>query len=119
MVIDARDYNARKASGKISGAFLITSDYGDPTKNEFNEKTIFKKFNSKKFKKNLKKRSIAGVTKVSELGQIKYVLFCNGFKCHRSSWAACQLRNYGVPYENITINLGGFSELKDSGAKIK
>jgi rhodanese-related sulfurtransferase len=43
----------------------------------------------------------------------------NRFKCHRSSFAACQLRDMGVPFKNIYLALGGFDDMKSSGAKTR
>lgn len=119
IVVDARDKGARKASGKVSGALLVTADYHNNKKNEFSKNTLLKKFSKKKFKKHLKKRGLASVGELADLNNMNYVLFCNGFKCHRSTWAACQLRKHGVPFEKVNIALGGFSALKDFGAKIK
>jgi len=119
VVIDARDKGARKASGKISGALLVTADYKNKSKNEFEIDPFLKLFKKKKFKKHLKKRKIAPVKSKTDLKNFNYVVFCNGFKCHRSSFGACKLREHGVPMEKVHILLGGFDELKAAGAKIK
>lgn len=119
LVIDARDNGARKSTGLISNTLLITADYNKATKDEFKRETILKKFNSKKFKRHLKKRKIASVSSTEDLSKMNFILFCNGFKCHRSSHGACQLRSYGVPFENIHLILGGFDAMKDAGAKVK
>lgn len=119
IIVDARDKEARRATGKITGTILLTSDYNKDAENEFSKEKILKKLANKKNKKILTRNEIKNVKKLSDLKNINYILFCNGYKCHRSTWGACQLREYGVPYENIHIVLGGFSQLKDHGAKIK
>jgi rhodanese-related sulfurtransferase len=119
IIIDARDKEARRATGVLTGTILLTSDYEKKEDNDFSKTKILKELKKRKNLKVLKKSKIKELNKISDLSKINYVLFCNGYKCHRSTWGACQLRSYGVDYENIYIVLGGFSELKDLGAKIK
>ncbi|OUR97420.1 hypothetical protein A9Q84_13930 [Halobacteriovorax marinus] len=119
IVIDARDKEARRATGVVSGTILLTSDYNKKSENEFSRDLILKVMSKRKNKKILKNNKINEINEISDLNNIKMILFCNGYKCHRSTWGACQLREYGVPFENIFIVLGGFSQLKDQGAKIK
>lgn len=119
LVIDARDKATRETTGRVIGALQIVSDYKVKKDNEFTTKKLLKSLSSRRSLKHFKKRSMKPVQISEDLKAIKYVLFCNGFKCHRSSFAACQLRKMGVPFENIHLLLGGFDELKSAGAKTR
>jgi hypothetical protein len=119
LVIDARDKATRRTTGKVVGSLSLVSDYNSIEKNQFELKNLLRKFSSKKFNKHLLKRKLEKVEEAKDLREIKFILFCNGFKCHRSSFAACKLREYGVPFENIYLNLGGFDSLKKAKAKIR
>lgn len=119
LVIDARDKATRRTTGKVVGTLTLVSDYNSVEKNQFNLKTLLRKFKTRKFIKHLSKRKIEDIESIESLRKIKFVLFCNGFKCHRSSFAACKLREFGVPFENVYLNLGGFNSLKNAKAKIR
>jgi rhodanese-related sulfurtransferase len=119
LVIDARDKATRETTGRVIGALQIVSDYQVKADNEFTLEKLLKSLNSKRVHKHLKKRSMAKIENIADLKKQKYILFCNGFKCHRSSFAACQLRDMGVPFKNIYLALGGFDDMKSSGAKTR
>lgn len=119
LVIDARDKATRETTGRVIGALQIVSDYKIEADNEFTLNKILKSLNNKRVQKHLEKRSMAKIKNIADLKKQKFILFCNGYKCHRSSFAACQLRDMGVPYKNIFLTLGGFDEMKSSGAKTR
>ena len=108
--IDARSEEDRK-SGRIPHTLAIVSDSKAPAKHQFSdEKMVVEKLN-KHF--NTKYQSIA------EFKKEKIVLFCNGTKCHRSTFAACSLRNMGFPQDHLYLMLGGFGEWKTAGLPVK
>jgi rhodanese-related sulfurtransferase len=53
------------------------------------------------------------------MNEVRFIVFCNGRKCHRSTFGACKLRDMGIPRENVYVMLGGFPEWKDAGYPTK
>ena len=116
VIIDARGQKDR-AVGKIPKTVLMTADYKDPALNEITQENF-----SKKITKYLKKQEkIDHQPSMDELrNDYKYVIFCNGKKCHRSSYGACLLRmDIGIPEENVFIMLGGYPEWKEAGYPVR
>ncbi|SMF51823.1 rhodanese-like domain-containing protein [Pseudobacteriovorax antillogorgiicola] len=103
IIIDARSKSDRGV-GKIPKSAMITADYKDDSKNQFKEKTIVKKVN-----KMLK----SSYGSLADMKDVRFILFCNGKKCHRSSFGACEMRKMGVPENQLFVMLGGFPEWKD------
>ena len=112
MIIDARGQKDR-AVGKIPKTVMMTSDYNDQSLNEI----TLENFTSKVTKYLKKHEKIDNSPSLETLSNdYKYIIFCNGKKCHRSSYGACQLRmNIGIPEENIFLMLGGYPEWKEAG----
>lgn len=119
MAIDARDQKTKNATGLLSNTLSIVADPKSETKNHFTKKKLLHHFQRKKVKRYLKRRKISKITTKKVFEETNYIVFCNGFRCHRSSFAACQLRRMGVPSKNIYLGLGGFEGLKKNGAKTK
>ncbi|HYX34375.1 MAG TPA: rhodanese-like domain-containing protein [Oligoflexus sp.] len=108
--IDSRSDEDVKG-GTIPRTIHIVSDSKDPAKHQFsNEKFLVEKLN---------KKLNTQFSKVSDFKDYKVVLFCNGKKCHRSTFAACTLRDLGFPKDNIYLMLGGFGEWKAAGLPVK
>ena len=116
VIIDAKGQKDR-AVGKIPKTVLMTADYKDPALNEITPENF-----SKKITKYLKTHEkIDHQPSMDELrNNYKYVIFCNGKKCHRSSYGACLLRMViGVPEKNVFIMLGGYPEWKEAGYPVR
>jgi hypothetical protein len=109
--IDARDKGARKSTGTFPGVAKITSDHHNAGKHHFTQGKLVKKL-GKYFKK--KGRAVASL---DDIKGKKLVLFCNGLKCYRSSWAACDLMKMGFKKENVWVVLDGYDGLKKSCLK--
>ena len=117
--VDTRKHSDRKV-GQIPYSLKITANPKDTTKkgsaNEFSEKTLLKKINklAKKIAKKNKKGGnidlgLAGsYSSVSDLKDLQFIIFCNGRKCHRSSFGGCELLRLGVNKKNIHIMLDGY-----------
>ena len=120
LFIDARAKKDRNV-GTIRRSIDITSDYSfeaakkkNPkltnsdksfSLNEFRDEKTFLTLLNKKYKFEYKK--------VSDIKK-QIALFCNGRKCHRSTWGACRLRAMG--YEPmVKIMLGGYPEWTENG----
>jgi rhodanese-related sulfurtransferase len=116
VLIDARGQKDR-ATGKIPKTVLMTSDYNNP---ELNEITLENFVN--KVSRHIKKQDkLDNSPSLEELrSDYKYIIFCNGRKCHRSSAGACTLRmDIGIPEENLFLMLGGYPEWKAAGYPIR
>jgi rhodanese-related sulfurtransferase len=116
VIIDARGQKDR-AIGKIPKTVYMAADYIDPALNEFTLENFTKKVTAY-----LKKQEkIDHLPSLNELrNDYKYVIFCNGMKCHRSSYGACLLRmEIGIPEESVFIMLGGYSEWKEAGYPVR
>ncbi len=112
VIIDARGQKDRVV-GKIPKTVTMTSDYVKPALNEITEENFIRLVN-KYLKKYEKSNHLYSSEELKN--DYKYIIFCNGKKCHRSSYGACQLRmQLGIPEENIYIMLGGFPEWKEAG----
>jgi len=112
VMIDARGQKDR-AVGKIPKTVMMTADYNDPALNEITLENFTSKI-TKYLKKHEKLDNSPSLEVLSK--DYKYIIFCNGKKCHRSSYGACQLRmNIGIPEENIFLMLGGYPEWKEAG----
>ena len=111
LVLDARDKRSRGLFGIIPHTFLITADYLNPKDNEFITSSMMKILNSPLNLKKVNKRAIPTIKNILDLKKINYIIFCNGYTCHRSTWAACKLREMGVPYEKVHLVLSGYSSL--------
>jgi rhodanese-related sulfurtransferase len=114
--IDARGQDDRSV-GKIPKTVLMTADYRDPKLNELTPGNFVAKVNKylKKYQGVTKKLSIEALAH-----DYKFIIYCNGKKCHRSSYGACLLRTkIGVPAENVYIMLGGFPEWKAAGYPVR
>ena len=109
VIIDTRSKPDRSV-GKIPRAVLLTSDYHDVQKHEIKDAKLIKKVN-----KRLKKQYAS----IQGMQDVRFILFCNGRKCHRSSFAACELRRMGVPKDHIFVMLGGFPEWKSRGFPVR
>jgi len=114
--IDARGQEDRSV-GKIPKTVLMSADYRDPKLNELTPDNFVTKVNQY-----LKKYQ--GVTKTLSIEKLahdyKFIIYCNGKKCHRSSYGACLLRTkIGVPADNVHIMLGGFPEWKAAGYPVR
>ncbi len=109
LMIDTRiktDY----ATGTIPKTLPIVAHYTDEKQDEFREATVLEKLNGF-----LKTKNKA----VKEFTDLNFVLFCSGRKCHRTTYAACQLRDMGVAKDKIHMMLGGFPEWKEAGFPVK
>ncbi len=114
--IDARGQDDRSV-GKIPKTVLMTADYRDPKLNELTPNNFVSKVNKylKKYQGVNKRLSIETLAH-----DYKFIIYCNGKKCHRSSYGACLLRTkIGVPAENVYIMLGGFPEWKAAGYPVR
>lgn len=109
VIIDARSGKDRSV-GKIPKSALITADYKDSSNNQFDDSFVTKKVNK------LLKSKYASV---KDMKDVNFIVFCNGKKCHRSSFGACELRRLGVERDNTFIMLGGFPEWKDRGYPVR
>ncbi len=112
VIIDARGQKDR-AIGKIPKTVMMTSDYKNPSLNEITEQNFTRKITMyiNKYEKNDNSPSLDELR-----NDYKYIVFCNGKKCHRSSYGACQLRmDIGIPKENVFLMLGGYPEWKEAG----
>jgi len=109
LIIDARSKPDRSV-GKVPKAALITADYKDDSKNEFKDSILVKKINKK-----LKTKYAS----VKDMTDVNLIVFCNGKKCHRSSFGACQLRKLGLKVDQVHVMLGGFPEWKDRGYPVR
>lgn len=116
LVIDTRDKNTRRSLGGISNTLYLVSDPYKLELNQFTKKNILVLMAKNKTKKHLKNRHISNPTDIDSLKNVHFIVFCNGYKCHSSTFAACQLRKFGIPFEKIYILLGGFDELVKAGA---
>lgn len=114
--IDARGQEDRSV-GKIPKTVLMAADYRDPELNELTPDNFVAQINKylKKYqgvKKELSLKALAN--------NYKFIIYCNGKKCHRSSYGACLLRTkIGVPVDNVYIMLGGFPEWKAAGYPVR
>ncbi|MFK7822812.1 MAG: rhodanese-like domain-containing protein [Oligoflexales bacterium] len=107
-LIDSRDKASRKSTGSFKGTVKILSDHHDASNHKFDEANLKKKL-GKYF----------GNTSMS-LDEIKgknLILFCNGLKCFRSSWAACSLKELGFKKDNIFVVLDGYTGIKNNCIK--
>ncbi len=112
VIIDTRGQKDR-AVGKIPKTVMMSTDYTNPALNEITVENF-----TRKITKHLKKHEkISYSPSLEELrNDYKYIIFCNGKKCHRSSYGACLLRmNIGIPEENLFLMLGGYPEWKEAG----
>ena len=105
VIIDARSKPDRSV-GKVPKSVMLTADYKNASKNEIKEALVVKKVN---------KRLKSSYKSLADMTDVNYILFCNGKKCHRSSFGACELRKLGVPENKLFLMLGGFPEWKDRG----
>jgi len=112
VIIDARGQKDR-AIGKIPKTIVMTADYTNP---DLNEITV-ENFTEKVIAYLQKYMKIQHTPSLEELRKdYKYIIFCNGKKCHRSSYGACLMRmNIGIPKENVFLMLGGYPEWKSAG----
>lgn len=112
VIIDVRGQKDR-AVGKIPKTVMMTTDHANPALNETTEENFIEKVTMylKKYEK------INHSPSLEELrNNYKYIIFCNGKTCHRSSYGACLLRmNIGIPEENLFLMLGGYPEWKAAG----
>lgn len=109
VIVDARSAKDRSV-GKVPKSALITADYNDASKNQFNDTFVTKKVN-----RLLKSK----FPSVKDMKGVNFIVFCNGKKCHRSSFAACEMRRLGVQRDNLYIMTGGFPEWKDRGYPVR
>ena len=111
-IIDARGQKDR-AVGKIPKTVVMTADY---TNIDLNEITV-ENFTRKVSTYIQKIEKIQQPISLEELrNDYKYIIFCNGKKCHRSSYGACLMRmEIGIPEENMFLMLGGYPEWKSAG----
>ena len=98
VLIDARNKASRKATGSFDGAVYIESNHHDASADKFNEKFLLKRLG-----KHFGNKSIT----MDDLKSKEIVLFCNGYKCYRSSWAACKLRDLGFNKDKVRVVLDG------------
>ena len=102
VLIDARNKSSRAATGVFKGTAKITSDHSKPDKHQFTEKKL-----TKKLTKFFKKRGES-----TDLKSKRLMLFCNGLKCYRSTWAACDLKIMGYDSSNLYLILDGYPGLE-------
>ena len=112
VIIDARGQKDRTV-GKIPKTVMMTSDYVKHELNEITEENFIKII----IKYLTKYEKIDHSPSFEELKtDYKYIVFCNGKKCHRSSYAACQLRmDFNISEENVFLMLGGYPEWEAAG----
>ncbi len=112
VIIDVRGQKDR-ATGKIPKTVMMTADYIHAELNEITSDNFTKKIT--RYLKKIEKLDHS--LSLEELrNDYKYIIFCNGKKCHRSSYGACLLRmDIGVPAENVFLMLGGYPEWKEAG----
>lgn len=111
IVIDTRA-STDIVMGKIPKTYHLAADYLDKQKNEFNKKNLLEviKMHQERF---------VDSKNASSVLNYNYALFCNGRKCHRSTWAACELRRMGVPFERIHIFFDGFPKWRERGFPVR
>ena len=107
IIVDARSKKDRGV-GVIPKTISITADYNDPSKNEFKKAKILKKVNRFLNRKKTTYKTFEDMAK-----NVNFIVFCNGVKCHRSSFGACKLREFGVKMEKVNLMLGGFPAWKE------
>lgn len=100
VLIDSRGSGTR---GFIPGAVKIISDHDDPASHEFSKDIFTKKINSYLEKKKRQEK---------DLSKLKFMIFCNGETCYRTSWAACSLQKMGIKRSQLYLILDGFIGLK-------
>ncbi len=103
LIIDTRGKQDR-ALGKIGKTVLLTADYKNEKKNEITEEKLTKKI------KRLTKNDNFKTWDDIKNSNLNFIVFCNGKKCHRSSFAACELRRKGIPEDRVYLMLGGYPE---------
>ncbi len=87
--------------GVIPRSIPLTSDPYDASKHEVTAENIIKKLNlvlDKTYK----------TIKDTQKDNIYFVVFCNGKNCHRTSYAACSLREMGFSRDDIFLMLEGY-----------
>lgn len=116
VLIDSRGQKNRSIS-KIPKTVLMTADYNNPELNEITADKFIEKVS-----RHLKKyHKVDHSPSLEELrNDYKYIVFCNGRKCHRSSYGACLLRmKIGIPEENLFMMFGGYPEWKAKGYPVR
>ena len=119
LIFDVRSQKSLHEFGQIGNTLNLASDKPSSPKNKFNLSGLLNMSNSKKGRRYLVKRNINKFKTIEDLKRYKYIVFCNGFGCHKSSYAACQLRSMGIPYQSIFISLGGAIGLIKAGASLR
>ena len=100
VLIDARDKASRKSTGSFKGTVKILSDHHDQKNHKFDEASL-----KKKLGKYFGNKDIS----LDDIKAKNLVLFCNGLKCFRSSWAACSLRDLGFSKDKVFVVLDGYN----------
>ena len=106
-LLDVRGKYGHRA-GIIPKAIRVEATAKYPKFNELTEKKLLRAF-KRHFKKERTK-----VSNFSDLKKLDIIIFCNGFTCHRSTFAACWLRKNGFEYNKLRIMLGGYPQWRDS-----
>ena len=114
--VDTRKAKDRKV-GQIPFAINITANAKDTKKkgsaNEFSKNTLLKKLNklSEKAKKKGKLQDMGlkeEYKSVTDAKDINFIVFCNGRKCHRSSFGGCELLRLGIDKSKVHVMLDGY-----------
>lgn len=118
--VDARKKSDRKV-GQIPFAIKITGNSSDTKKkgsaNQFSTKKLLKEINKlakkirRKNKKSTEKLDLGlkdSYESINDLKNLNFIVFCNGRKCHRSTWGGCELLRLGIDPSKVHIMLEGF-----------
>ena len=117
IILDVRSAKARSDAGIFIYTAFIPAEDRSVSKDGFRQKSkseskkhILERINEtqKYMNKRIKRGAYPDYKNIIEPN---FIIFCNGPTCHKSSWAACQLRSLGVPKEKIHVYLQGFSTL--------
>jgi len=117
IMFDARGYESR-ILGKIPKTVVLESD-PDPYSYERHrwrkKESILKAVNDYLKRYRGYERDVT----FEEFSNMNIVIFSSGDKCVRADYAACELRDLGVHFENIFLLNGGFPEWKAKGYPVR
>ncbi len=117
IILDVRSKKARSNAGTFVYTAFVPAENRSVSADGFRQNSISesKKYileSINKAQKYMDKRIKRGAFPYyKNIAEPNYIIFCNGPTCHKTSWAACQLRSLGVPKEKINVFLHGFSIL--------
>ena len=117
ILLDVRK-SGERVLGKIPKSIMITASYKSDgkDKNQFTKKNVLEKINKYL---NMKTSYQGKVESFEDISNINFAVYCNGIFCHRSSFASCELRKWGIPFENTHIMLEGYPGWRENKFPIR